>query len=128
MPYHSWWASAVLGSLHTDTGALPRTSDILLVSKLASLYRDPDFSLIHSWTQRWCQDRCELASLPPSFELKLLLWLCFPKHVDIESTAFFFFCKLKSYLAEMLYSLKDSLFLPYNAKEISLYPFISFFS
>lgn len=26
--------------------------------------------------------------LVPSFEPKLLLWLGFPKHVDIESTAF----------------------------------------
>lgn len=57
------WASAVLGSPHTDTGALPRTSDILLVPKLESLYRDPDFSLIYTWTQRWCQERWELASL-----------------------------------------------------------------
>lgn len=82
------WASAVWGSLHTDTGALPRTSDILLVPKLESLYRDPDFSLIHTWTQKRCLESCELASLSPSFELKLLLWLGFPQHVDIESTAF----------------------------------------
>lgn len=117
------WASAVLGSLHTDTGTLPRTSDILLVPKLESLYRDPDFSLIYTLTQRWCQDRCELAFVPLPFEPKLLLWF---SGYRIHSVCFF--CKLKSCLAEMLYSLKDSLFLPYNAKEISLYPFVSFFS